>query len=48
MLCAEICELLGTAGGRGDQVTRLERGADKGAAEATRGTGDEPDLFHVS
>ena len=44
----EVGELLRAAGGGGDEVAGLEGGSDEGAAEATRGTGDEPDLFHAS
>ena len=40
----EVVELLGPAGGGGDAVAGLQRGADEGAAEAAGGTGDEPCL----
>ena len=34
MLVNQVVELLGLAGGGGDEVAGLECGADKGAAEA--------------
>ena len=48
VLGVEVGELFGAAGGRGDEVVGLERGTHEGAAEAARGTCDEPDLFHAS
>ena len=48
VLGAEVRELPRLAGGRGDEVAGLERGAREGAAEAAGGTGDEPDLFHAA
>ena len=47
VLGAEVGELPGLAGRRGDEVAGLERGAHKGAAEAAGGTCDEPGLFHA-
>ena len=47
VLGGEVVELPGSAGGGGDAVAGLERGAHEGAAEAAGGTGDEPDLFHA-
>jgi hypothetical protein len=48
VLGSQVGELLRAAGGGGDEVTRLERGADKRPAEAARGACDEPDLLHAT
>jgi hypothetical protein len=44
----QVGELLRPAGSGGYAVARLQCGADKRAAEAARGTSDEPDLLHAT
>jgi hypothetical protein len=43
----EVVELRRLASGGRDEVAGAEGGFDEGAAQPTRGTGDEPGLFHV-
>ncbi|MDQ0684447.1 hypothetical protein QFZ56_003410 [Streptomyces achromogenes] len=44
----QVREGVGVAGGGGDLVAALQGGLGELAAEAARGTGDEPDLAHVN